>query len=231
MFVPFFDITYLIFSLPAILVGVVASLLLRYWTGKYRQQLNANSVTGVEVAERIARKHDYPIRLEITEQPLGDNYNPTNSTLTLSREIAQEKSITAVGIAAHEMGHVEQHASGNVFFRLRTSIVPIVNLGSSLGYFLLIIGIIIGLVQLAWLGIVLFSATTVFTLITLPIELDASRRALKMIRENQILFPNEIGGVKKVLTAAALTYVAATLQSFGALIYFILRVQGIGRND
>lgn len=231
MFVPFFDLTYILFSLPALIVGLIASLLLKYWTGKYRKVLNSNGHTGVDIAEKIAQRNSFGIRLNITPRFLGDNYNPVTKELTLSREVAQEKSITSVGIAAHELGHVDQDYSKNLLFRLRTAIVPAVNIGSSLGYFLLIFGIIIGLSGLAWLGIILFSATTFFSLVTLPIEIDASRRALKLIRQEQLLFESEIPGVKKVLTAAALTYVAATLQSLGSLLYFVLRVQGISRND
>lgn len=231
MFVPYFDITYLIFSAPAIVVGIIASLLLSYWTNKYRGVLNAKHITGIDVVEKISSAKSFNLRLAIADQELSDNYNPAAKTLTLSRIVAQETSITAVGIAAHELGHVEQHQSGSLLFGLRTLLVPAVSFGSSFGYILLIIGIIIGLSPLAWLGIILFSLTTVFSFVTLPIELDASRRALIMIKETQMLFPDEIEGAKKVLFAAALTYVAATLQSLGALLYFFLRVQGMNRRD
>lgn len=230
MFVPYFDITYLLFSLPAILIGVMAQLLLSYWNNQYRGVVNLNKLTGIDAVEKIAREKNLQIRVAVTPADLSDNYNPTNHTLTLSQSVAHEPSIASVGIAAHELGHAIQHRDANILFNLRTAIVPFVGLGTSIGYLLLIAGILIGLTQLAWIGIILFSGTTIFSLLTLPIELDASSRALNMIKETHLLFPEEIPGVRKVLFAAALTYVAATLQSLGALLYFIFRVQGIGRS-
>lgn len=227
----YIDPLYIIFSLPAIFIGGLASLLLRYWTNKYLSRENLNHITGVEVVERIARKKGLDIRLTVNDNFLSDHYNPSDRTLSLSRPIAQTTTITAVGIAAHEMGHALQHHNGNILLSLRNLLVPALNIGTSLGYFLLIMGIIIGFTQLAWVGIILFSGSTIFSFMTLPIELDASSKALKLIREEQLLFPEEISGAKKVLTAAALTYVAASLQSLGSLVYFFLRVRGMGRRD
>lgn len=227
MIVPYFDITYLLFSLPAILIGLMAQMLLSYWTNKYRHVGNAGNLTGIDAVERIAKAKDLQIRLETTPAELSDNYNPQTRTLTISDFVAHEASIASVGIAAHELGHAMQHKQASLLFNLRTAIVPLVSIGTSFGYILLIMGILIGLTQLAWVGIILFSSTTLFSLVTLPVELDASRRALNMISETQLLYPDEIPGVRKVLFAAALTYVAGTLQSLGALLYFIFRVQGM----
>lgn len=231
MFVPFFDIKYLIFSIPAIAVGVIASLLLKYWTGKYSRQENLTRLSGVDAVERIARKENLSVRLEVNSGNLTDHYDPRNQTISLSRDVAQLASIASVAIAAHEMGHAIQHQKGSVLMSFRNLIVPMVNIGTNIGYFLLIIGIIIGLSGLAWFGIILFSFATIFSLLTLPIELDASRRALNIIKSENLLLPSEIGGANKVLLAAALTYVAATLQSVGSLLYFVLRVQGMSRKE
>lgn len=231
MFVPFFDLNYLLFSLPAILLGFTASILLKYWTNKYFSTQNINHLTGIDVVERLGRANGFNIRLEVTNGKLSDHYDPRSQTVRLSQEVAQTTSITAVGIAAHEMGHVQQHHTGNIMIKLRNTLIPTLNIGTSIGYYMLIIGIIIGLAQLAWVGIILFSGATFFSFLTLPIELDASRRALNMIQSENILFTDEIAGVKKVLFAAALTYVAATLQSLGSLLYFVFRVQGIGKRD
>jgi len=231
MFVPYFDPMYFVFALPALAVGVIAQILLSVWTKKYHQKKPVSGFNGAQTVEKIANSRNFSIDLALTPQKLGDNYNPTNHTLTLSQEIAQTSSITAVGIAAHELGHVEQHKTGSLLIRLRTAIVPALNIGTNVGYFLLIFGIVLGVTNLAWVGIILFSGAVVFSVITLPIEIDASRRALKMLQAEQILLPQEIHGVKKVLSAAALTYIAATIQSVGTLLYFVLRVQGIGRRD
>ncbi|MCA9380062.1 zinc metallopeptidase [Candidatus Dojkabacteria bacterium] len=227
----FIDPLYLIFALPALIVGIVAQILLKIWTGRYFKQTPVSNFNGAQTVEKISNNHNFDISLALTNQSLGDNYNPTNRVLTLSKDIAEKSSITSVGIAAHELGHVQQHMTGSALIRLRTALVPTLNIGTNIGYIMLIGGIILGLSNLAWLGIILFSGATFFSLITLPIEIDASRRALKLINQEQILLPQEIPGVKKVLSAAALTYVAATIQSIGTLLYFILRVQGIGRRD
>jgi Zn-dependent membrane protease YugP len=227
----FIDPLYLIFALPALIVGIVAQILLKIWTGRYFKQTPVSNLNGAQTVEKISNNHNFDISLALTNQSLGDNYNPTNRVLTLSKDIAEKSSITSVGIAAHELGHVQQHMTGSALIRLRTALVPTLNIGTNIGYMMLIGGIILGLSNLAWLGIILFSGATFFSLITLPIEIDASRRALKLINQEQILLPQEIPGVKKVLSAAALTYVAATIQSIGTLLYFILRVQGIGRRD
>lgn len=231
MFFPYFDPIYFIFILPALLVGILAQILLSVWTKKYHKQKPISGLNGAQIVEKIANSRNFPIELALTTQKLGDNYNPTNHTLTLSRDIAQTSSITAVGIAAHELGHVEQHQLGSTLIRLRTLIVPALNIGTNIGYFLLIFGIVLGATNLAWIGIILFSGTVIFSVITLPIEIDASRRALHMLQTEQILLPQELPGVKRVLSAAALTYIASTIQSVGTLLYFLLRIQGGGRKN
>jgi len=211
-------------------LGLIASYLLYSWTNTYKKFVNSSKNTGINVAEIISKKKKFPISILITEIELGDNFDPTNNVLTLSRSVASEYSITSVGITAHELGHVEQHFSGYFLLKIRTLIVPIVSIGSNFGMILLVIGIIIGLSQLAWLGVIFFASTTIFTLITLPLEIDASKRALKMIVENNLLVSSELPAVRRVLFAASLTYLASTLQSLGQLAYFIYRTSSIN-ND
>lgn len=230
MFVPYFDPLYFVFALPAFALGIIAQILLKIWTGSYMKKKPISGFNGAQTVEKIANNRGFSISLAVTGHRLGDNYNPSNKTLTLSEEIARIPSITSVGIAAHELGHVEQHQSGSMLIKLRTAMVPALNISTNIGYFLLIFGIIIGLADLAWIGIILFSGAVLFSLLTLPIEIDASKRALNMLTKESILMPQELPGVKKVLSAAALTYVAATIQSLGTLLYFILRVRGISRN-
>ncbi|KXK08662.1 MAG: zinc metallopeptidase [Candidatus Dojkabacteria bacterium] len=230
-FVPFIDPLYIIFLLPGLLVTIVAMFLLRIWTDENRRRINSQGLSGADVLQKIAQAKGFPISMAITDQELGDNYNPLNKTVTLSMAVANERSITSVGIAAHELGHVEQHISGSALMAIRTTIAPVVSIGSNLGMILLMAGIVIGISQLAWIGVLFFAGTTLFTLITLPIELDASRRAMRMITELRLLDATELGGVRKVLIAAALTYVAAVLQSLGQLAYFAMQASGVRRND
>jgi len=229
MYVPNFDFAYLLCTLPAFAVGIIATILLRYWSNKYIKIPNVNRITGIDVVEKIARSNNIDVQLEVSQGFMTDHYNPRTKILSLSKDVAQVPSIASVSIAAHEMGHAQQHKAGSFLLSARTVLVPAVNIGSYLGYFLLILGIIIGFSQLAWLGIILFSGTTLFTFFTLPIEFDASRRAIEMLQKEQILFSDEMIGAKQVLMGAALTYVAATLQSLGNLVYFIFRVQGISK--
>lgn len=227
----YFDPLYLLYALPAFVIGLVAQILLTVWTRKYQKVQPMNNFTGVQVVEKIANNQNFNISLALTKQNLGDNYNPITHTLTLSEKIATTSSITSVGIAAHELGHVAQHQNGSILMSIRTTLVPTLNISTQIGYIMLIIGVILGITNLAWLGIILFSGTTLFSFLTLPIEIDASRRALNLLIKENILTPQELPGVKKVLSAAALTYIAATVQSIGTLLYFILRVKGIRSRD
>jgi Zn-dependent membrane protease YugP len=229
-FTPYFDPTYLLFVLPAVVIGIIATIWVQIAYNNNLKRINSKGYNGLDTVTMIAQKYDFNIDVTQGVGNMTDNYNPRTKTVTLSTDIANTPSVASVGIAAHEMGHVAQHNSGFFLMDLRTLIVPAVNIGTSIGYILLILGIMINFAGLAWLGIILFSGTTIFTLITLPVELDASRRALKMINETGLVDYTQIGGVRQVLSAAALTYVAATLQSLGTLLYFVLRVSGMSRD-
>lgn len=227
----YFDPLYLIISFPILLLGIFASIFLRIIYGINSRKVNNMNVNGIETVSRIAQHYNYSVELGQTFDNLGDNYNPLSRLVTLSNDVAHRPTIASVGIAAHEMGHVAQHNSSFFLITIRTSIAPVVNIGSNLGYVLFFIGLMFSIANLAWLGILLFSLTTVFALITLPIEIDASRRAIKMIKELHLVDDANIGSVRMVLFAAAFTYVAALVQSSGNLLYFILRAQGIGKRD
>jgi hypothetical protein len=231
MFIPAFDPLYLLFALPALLLGLFASIALQLITSKYQSELNRQGLSGLDIAERVAKENGFKFRINIINQLLGESYDPTSATLSLSTQTAHDKTITAAAITAHELGHVEQHHKSSMLFQFRTMIVPVVNIGTNIGYFLLIIGLILQFSELAWLGVILFALATFFAFITVPLELDASRRALNLLQRSQLIYPEETGGIKLVLGAAALTYVAALFQSLGQLLYFLLRVQGISRRS
>ena len=215
-FTPYFDPLYLLFALPALIIGIIATIFVRIAYSINSKKINVKGYTGLDTVTMIAEKYRYNIDIKQGFGSLEDNYNPINKTITISQDVAKIPSVASVGIAAHEMGHVAQHQSGFFLMNIRTFFVPIINIGSNLGYVLLILGIIINFTGLAWLGIILFSGATIFTLITLPIELDASRRAINMIHTLGLVDQTQIGGVKQVLGAAALTYICLLYTSDAA---------------
>lgn len=224
----FFDSLYLLFALPAFLISIIASGLVKYWSSKYLDVPTLKQINGLDTVQKLSPTYNLNIRIEQVGGNLSDHYDPRDKTLRLSRDVALRPTITSVAIAAHELGHARQHSEKNILLALRSLIVPTVNLGTQLGYVLIVVGLLIASTNLAWVGIILFSLSTVFSLLTLPIELDASRKGLGMIKKERLLEPSEIPGAQKVLTAAALTYVAATISSLSNLLYFIFRVQGVG---
>ena len=162
---------------------------------------------------------------------MSDHYDPRTKILRLSPEVYRVPSVAAAGVAAHEMGHALQDAQRYAPLALRSLMVPAVSLGSNFGPLIFIIGLVIGSTQLAWVGVILFAAVVLFALVTLPVELDASRRAKKLLQSNNVLFGDELQGVDKVLDAAALTYVAAAISAIGTLIYFVFRLGGASSRD
>jgi len=221
----YFDPVYLLFIAPGLLIGLFATVLLKYWGSKYKSLQNLNHITGAELVSKISQKYGLKLSMNIIDQEYGDYYNPSENSLTLSRQTAYGTTITAVAVAGHELGHALQHKNHSPLIYIREFIVPAVNIGTNLGYILIVIGLVMSIFELSYAGLILFSISTIFTLVTLPIEIDASRRALNFINSSDILFPEEISGAKKVLSAAALTYVAALLQSVGQLLYFFFRIK------
>jgi Zn-dependent membrane protease YugP len=220
------DPFYILISLPAILLGLVAQILVKSYYSKFSQIANVKRINGTDVAQKAVERYGLDIKLNVALGDLSDHYNPWKSELTLSDSVARLPSISSVGIAAHELGHVLQHKKSSFLMSIRNVLVPIVNIASTLGYFLFLLGLAINIFEAMVLGIVLFSLSTVFTIVTLPIEIDASLKAMNIIKELNLLEAYEIGGVKKVLTAAALTYVAATVQSVSTLFYYVIRAFG-----
>lgn len=226
----YFDALYLIIALPALLLSLAASGLLHFWYGKYSGRANSKGINGVETAQKIAEVYGLQVSFLGDSGNLTDNYNPANETVTLSKRVYHEPSIASVAIAAHEMGHVMQYQSGSMLMKFRSMIIPAVNIGTNVGYFLIVFGLIIATADIVWLGIALFSLSTFFTLFTLPVEFDASMKGLRAIRKLNLLGENEIIGARMVLIGAALTYVAAAAASILNLLYFVLRARGLNRD-
>jgi Zn-dependent membrane protease YugP len=195
---------------------------------RYSQVRNAYGLTGAEAARRLldwaGLRH---IPVQIVPGDLSDNYDPRSKVLHLSQGVASTPSVAALGIAAHEIGHALQDAQAYVPLRARAAIVPAANLGTQLGFWIFFLGLIIHPLHfLAWVGVGLFSIVVLFTLITLPVELNASRRARTLLSSSGLVSATEMDGVSAVLNAAALTYVAALAQALATLLYF-LDVMGV----
>src|SRR5688572_3995019 len=209
-------------------IGLVLSLGAQAWVkgtvARYRRVGTAHGLRGADVASLILRDRGIDnVRIEEVGGFLSDHYDPRTRTLRLSPDIFHGDSVAAAGIAAHEVGHAIQHADGYKPMRLRQALVPVANIGTNLGIILVAIGFAIGTLGLAKIGVALFAAFVAFTLITLPVELDASRRARLHLAHAGVLSPPELAGVSKVLRAAAATYVAAAVTAVLQLLYFVLR--------
>jgi len=228
-----FDPLYLVFALPALLLAFYAQFKVQWAYNKYLRVPNRRGLSGLEVARHLLAANGLGyISVEGTPGYLSDHYDPRTKTLRLSPQVARSPSVAALGIVAHEVGHAVQEAQGYAPLRLRSGLVPVVNFGSWLGPILFLIGWLMGYSKLAWMGVLCFSAAAVFALVTLPVEFDASRRALRMLQAYGLVVDRrELAGAKSVLDAAALTYVAALAQAISTLFYYIFLLTGMRRED
>ncbi len=225
----FYDSTYLIL-VPALILSLWAQSRISSTFNKYSKIYSSKGYTGSEVARMILDSNGLlDVRIERVAGNLTDHYDPRDRVLRLSEKVYSSTSVASIGVAAHEVGHAIQHQQEYKPLIIRNNIVPVVNISSSASWVIFFIGIIMGLPFLTNIGIVLFSAVVLFQLITLPVEFNASNRAIKILEDKSILYENEIVGAKKVLSAAALTYVAATLTAISQL----LRLMALSnrRND
>ena len=220
----FFDEYYLILVVPTLILSLAAQLMVKSTFAKYSKISCSRSITGVDAASILMSANNITnVRVEAVGGSLTDHYDPSKKALRLSEPVYGSTSIAAVGVAAHEAGHAIQHAVSYGPLGLRSVLVPVANIGSRFGPWLVIAGLILS--QFSFLinvGIILFSAAVLFYVVTLPVEFNASNRAIAILRENNILTEEELKGVKKVLNAAALTYVASALTAIATLLRFIL---------
>lgn len=225
-----FDRTYILLII-GMLLSLAASAKLKSTFAKYRRIRSASGLTGAEAAARILRAAGITdVQIRAIPGSLTDHYDPRTKTVSLSQDIYGQTSLAAVGVAAHECGHAIQHAVHYTPLEMRSAIVPVANLGSSLSWPLFLIGLLAGIRPLTTAGIVLFSLAVLFQFVTLPVELNASSRALRMLEGTGILGVSEVKGARKVLTAAALTYVAALAASILQLLRLLILAGG-RRND
>ncbi len=233
MFLPFyFDIRYLLFSLPALALALFTQWRVQSAYGKYSRVRNMRNISGLEAAQVLLRANGLgDVGVESARRMLGDHYDPSKKVLRLSPEVARTPSVAALGIVAHEVGHALQDLTDYAPLRVRSGLVPMVNLGTWMGMILFFVGLVVEFSGLVWLGIVFFSGSVVFAFVTLPVERDASRRALQILKAESLVGTTDIQGVQSVLSAASLTYVAALAQALSQLLYFVFLATGMSRRD
>lgn len=230
----FWDPTYILIIIGLIL-SLWASSRVKSTYAKYSRVRSMSGMTGAEAAARILHTAGiYDVQIQNVSGDLTDHYDPRNKTLNLSDSVYGSPSVAAVGVAAHECGHAIQDAKSYAPLKIRGAFVPVANLGSGLSMPLILIGLIFG-VNSQWgilvdVGIILFSLAVLFQLITLPVEFNASRRAIQMVESTGILYGDEVDGTKKVLSAAALTYVASAAAAMLSLLRLILLFGGRNRD-
>lgn len=222
-----FDLYYLILIVPALLLGLWASYQVNHNFKKYSSVMSSRGYTGADAAGLILRQNDVnEVGVSRVHGNLTDHYDPRSKELFLSDNVYGSTSVAAIGVAAHEAGHAIQHAVGYFPIKVREVIVPVTQISSFLYLPLILLGLLLSFEPIISAGIVLFAVIVLFQLITLPVEFNASRRALKVLEENDILYGEELVGARNVLRAAALTYVAAMMTSIAQLLRFILLFGG-----
>jgi uncharacterized protein len=221
---------YLLFSLPALLLGLWAQLKTKSAFQRNARIRTARAMTGAQVARQVLDGNGlYEVQVERVEGFLSDHYDPGKRVLRLSPDVYDGQSLSAAGVAAHEAGHAIQHKLGYAPLQLRSVMVPTVQIGSWIGPIIFMVGLFMAGsmgTSLAWIGVALFAAVALFSVVTLPVEFDASRRAKQQLVAGGIVIGNEIQGVNAVLSAAAMTYVAGAVQAISTLLYYAFLLMG-----
>lgn len=228
----FFDPLYIMMMVPTIILVLWAQNRVKGTFRKFREIPNQQRLSGAEVARMILNANGLSgVPVEPVQGELTDHYDPRSRTLRLSEPVYSSRSVAALGIAAHETGHALQHAEGYAPLQFRSALVPVASIGSNLGWIMVLAGILIGFTGLAWLGVAFFAAGTLFALVTLPVEFNASSRAMAQLTSMGIVDRTEYDQNKKVLSAAAWTYIAGFAAALVQLLYYIMLVTGMSRRD
>ncbi|MBQ8538278.1 MAG: zinc metallopeptidase [Ruminococcus sp.] len=220
-----YDLTYFIFMIPCLILSLYCSAKVNSTFNKYSKVSNRRGLTGAQAAYQVLTANGVTgVRIEHVSGNLTDHFDPRTNTIRLSDNVYNSTSVAAVGVAAHEAGHAVQHAQDYFPNKLRSAIVPVANIGSKLSWILIFVGFLLPVQYnfVITLGIVFFSLSVLFTLVTLPVEFDASKRALATIKGSNLLYDEEYTGAKKTLSAAAMTYVAAAATAIAQLLRLIL---------
>lgn len=232
-----FDWTYLVLVLPCVIFSMWASSSVNSTFNKYSKELSVRHITGAEAAQRVLFSNGVRnVQIQRVSGNLTDHYDPTTNVIRLSDSVYDNTSVAAIGVACHEAGHAVQYAENYGPIKLRAAIIPVTNLGSKLAMPLILLGLVLTVMGdlsywLVYLGIACFGLSLVFQLVTLPVEFNASRRAMNAIEQSGLLTEDEQHGAKKTLRAAAMTYVAATAVALGQLLRLIVLFGGRRRDD
>jgi len=232
-----FDWTYIVLVLPCILISLWASSNVNSTFKRYAKQLSRRNITGAQAAQRVLSANGITnVRIERVSGNLTDHYDPKSNVIRLSDSVHDSTSTAAIGVACHEAGHAAQYASNYGPIKLRAAIIPITNIGTKIAMPLILLGVLFSALgtlsyTIVYIGIACFGLSLIFQLVTLPVEFNASRRAIQAIDEAQLLTDEELSGARKTLKAAALTYVAATAVAFTQLLRLIILFGGRGRRN
>lgn len=227
----YYDPYYWMILVPAMLIALLAQLNVSATFNRYSRVASRRGLTGAQAAEAVLRAHGvYDVRIERVAGRLSDHYDPRSNVIRLSDGVYGSTSVASLGVAAHEAGHAVQYAQGYGPIKLRTAIIPVCNIGSQLSILLIVLGLIFYFPALFGVGVILFAVAVVGQVVTLPVEFNASRRAMASLRDTGLLEQEELRGARKVLTAAAMTYVAALLVSIAQLLRFLLAFGGRRRD-
>ena len=225
MYFLYYDFTYFLFMIPCLILSIYCSAKVNSTFSKYSKVSNKRGITGAQAAYQVLSANGVTgVRIEQVSGHLSDHFDPRTNTIRLSESVYNSTSVAAVGVAAHEAGHAVQHAQGYMPNKIRSAIVPIANIGSKLSWILILIGFLLPIQYnfVVTLGIIFFSLSVLFTLVTLPVEFNASNRALSTIQSTNLLYDDEYTGAKKTLSAAAMTYVAAAATAVAQLLRLVL---------
>lgn len=223
----YYSYSYLLYMLPGLVLMLYAQFKVKHSFSKYSKVTNRRGLTGADAAREVLRQNSVDgVRIEHVSGSLSDHYDPRTNVIRLSDDVYNSTSVAAVGVAAHEAGHAVQYAKSYGPIKLRAAIIPACNIGSQLGIPLALIGAVMGVLGLVYVGLALFGLAVLFQVVTLPVEFNASRRAISAINSTALLTKEEASGAKAVLSAAAMTYVAAMIQSLLMLLYYVSRFTG-----
>lgn len=220
----YYDWSYILFMLPFFILSLVVQISMKSTFSKYSAIRNSRNLTGAQAAERVLMQNGVTgVRIEPIQGSFTDHFDPRTNVIRLSEPVYNAATIAAVGVACHEAGHAVQHAQNYLPNRIRSAILPAANIGSKFSWILIVLGLVTSALQpLLYIGIILFSAAVLFTVATLPVEFNASSRALSCIKETGMLSDNEYTGAKRTLQAAAMTYVASAATSVAQLLRLVL---------
>lgn len=222
-----YDLTYFLFMIPCLILSLYCSAKVNSTFNKYSKVANRRGLTGAQAAHQVLSSNGVTgVKIEPVSGNLTDHFDPRTNTIRLSESVFNSSTVAAVGVAAHEAGHAVQHAQGYMPNKIRSAIVPVANFGSKLSWILIFVGFLLPVQYnfVITLGIVFFSFSVLFTLVTLPVEFNASKRALETIKGTNLLYEDEYSGAKKTLSAAAMTYVAAAATAIAQLLRLLLLV-------